>query len=1022
MDQDIVRGMIAQPGQSQDKRLAPELDRDNPGFVVPDERSVTDLLQQAAKFAYQLPFYKDTPAIASGDWGTYFSDDSMSEAITPIDGNVTPHLGLFRAFLNLYDVYTRESINAITARHLDYQYGDVLRFEQAPAQPDHAHVLVELKKDVPQGIAMKPDRRFTAGKDASGVERLYAPVREYFVGKGTVDKLHSVFHDANGVFFAPVADSADGLGGKLRDDSPSWPPFAGGAPAFPDAHIGFAVASPVLRLAEGPRGITIDLTLSNPQPGPADLGNDLFEAYATGPKGWLGPLPVIAKRANDTLTFIFSVDATWPAVVDFDAALHGGGFAAFGPIVQILLKPGAPLRYDALSGLCIGKIRIKVQADALTTLALENDASSLNPKKAFLPFGAQPVVGSRFFVGSTEALSKNLQSLKLKLTWQGAPADLGAWYTGYPFGSRMNDGVSADFTYEDRGGNRKMTVMNIMALDAEGTTTLDPNAPPPAPPIVENKIESHVFALSLGGAIAKFLGFNFAQKTPVLLGRYLASGAAASPGIRSGFITIALREDFQHADYRVDSIQKAQAKQPPLREPYTPKIQSISLAYTAQSEEVDVGAGGENDFTNLDVQFFHVGCFGPMREHAYLRAQADFVQDKRVTLLPRYEHEGELLIGVTGVDAGDGLCLLFQAAEGSADPDLDPQKLEWSVLCDNYWRTLTPQELSSDTSNDFRRSGIVSIALPHETTTQHTWLETGRVWLRAGVRQSSGAACRLIKVAANGVEVQRMALPNDETKAVGPLAPGSIAKLKVPDAAVKTVSQPYAGFGGKAKETRNHLAMRAAERLRHRQRCITPWDYERMVLEEFPGIHKVKCIPHSSLTSWLAPGHVMLVVVPDLRNPNAVDPLRPRADIDTLDRIRKFAERYVGMGVTVHARNPRFQSIQLDFKVRFYPDKPFNFYRNVLNKDLVQMMAPWACLTEGCKSAPTIEFGGRVYRSVLLDFVEDRDYVDFVTDFKMGSSVVGSAPISDTPEITVERPDAILVPAAQHAIAEVLDT
>src|SRR5258705_255594 len=132
-DQDIVRGMIAQLGQSQGQRLAPELDRHDPHLLVPDERSVADRPRHARRISY----------------------------------------------------------------------------------------------------------------------------------------LHSVFHDANGLFFASLADSADGLGGKLPDDSPSWRPF-GGVDLTP-AHVGFAVASPVLRLAEGPRGISIDVTLSNPTPDPVSL-------------------------------------------------------------------------------------------------------------------------------------------------------------------------------------------------------------------------------------------------------------------------------------------------------------------------------------------------------------------------------------------------------------------------------------------------------------------------------------------------------------------------------------------------------------------------------------------------------------------------------------------------------------------------------------------------------------------------------------------------------------------------------
>src|SRR5690606_26830104 len=97
-----------------------------------------------------------------------------------------------------------------------------------------------------------------------------------------------------------------------------------------------------------------------------------------------------------------------------------------------------------------------------------------------------------------------------------------------------------------------------------------------------------------------------------------------------------------------------------------------------------------------------------------------FVTDKQLRLLPHYPHEGELLIGLSGLHAGDSVSLLLQAAEGSADPELAAQKLEWAVLCDNHWRTLTPQELTLDSSNELRTTGLLALTLPRETALDNT--------------------------------------------------------------------------------------------------------------------------------------------------------------------------------------------------------------------------------------------------------------------------------------------------------------
>lgn len=55
-----------------------------------------------------------------------------------------------------------------------------------------------------------------------------------------------------------------------------------------------------------------------------------------------------------------------------------------------------------------------------------------------------------------------------------------------------------------------------------------------------------------------------------------------------------------------------------------------------------------------------------------------------------------------------------------------------------------------------------------------------------------------------------------------------------------------------------------------------------------------------------------------------------------------------------------------------------SFYRQLLNDEIEKFLTPWAF-----DANHEIIFGGKIIKSVLLNFVEERPYVDFVTCFKM---------------------------------------
>ena len=72
---------------------------------------------------------------------------------------------------------------------------------------------------------------------------------------------------------------------------------------------------------------------------------------------------------------------------------------------------------------------------------------------------------------------------------------------------------------------------------------------------------------------------------------------------------------------------------------------------------------------------------------------------------------------------------------------------------------------------------------------------------------------------------------------------GKTALEATPGLAV--VRQPWPSFDLRPQETASGWITRVAERLRHRARALTPWDCERLVLQAFPEVFKLKCIPRS---------------------------------------------------------------------------------------------------------------------------------------------------------------------------------
>jgi len=915
----------------------------------------------------------------------------LTESLTAFDGH-TPHYGLWLAFLRLWRL-NQQHLNTLTQRHLDYYYREVLRLYPQAALPDQVHLLIEPAKTVSEALLPAATTAFRAGKDAAGRELLYQLDQDFVVNRARVAQLMALQRPRIGSggavlpLASPVANSRDGQGEELPKDDPQWPPF--GPPGAATARVGFALADRQLFVREGKRTIAVIVQPDTALALGAFSGG--IKASLSAEKGWLDisdPGRLLATTFLGLLVFVIVVEGEDPAIVPYDPAVHGPGYTVTEPILKIELNLAgdqavAAGLFTALRDLRFQMLRLQVAAEDVRDFTLQNEAGAIDASKSFLPFGAMPQQNASLILGSSELFSKKLSGIVLRVEWEKTLTTTGFFSKTGPSDhqARMHhlakgkwEPITNDYTiglFPASGASSDITLGDLAAVSASIAQTLENEFYGPTSRAGFLRLE-----LEAGFGHKAWID----QKTINLIN--LANDPNwAPPGT---------------AAYNFDGSTKLP------KEPYTPKINSISLNYVTQLAQ--------------PAHFLHLHPFGFTEENGAAGR-----------LFPELAYEGELYLGIGDLDPPQRVSLLFQAVDGTANPLKGEAALHWHYLRGNAWVELAEQSIDDKTDN-LSGTGIVGIAVPEDADTAHTILPAGLHWLRMAAAADSDAVNNMRSIDAQAVAATFLDEGHDPLSVSRPLPAGTIAKLKVANAAVKKVTQPAASFGGRLPENDADFTVRASERLRHKDRASTLWDYERLVLEHFPNVYKVRCINHTELMrdvanniaadNELKPGHVLVVPIPYV-TAGVRDPLRPYTDKKTIVAIDAFLRGRMSPFVQLEVQNPRFEEVQVKFKVAFASGiADIVFYKQELNRAIIRYLSPWA-YAEGAE----ISFGGRWHKSAIIDFVEEQPYVDHLTDFEMYHKADISLAESAWARVDEEVVEAttsrsILVSHPQHIICE----
>jgi hypothetical protein len=758
--------------------------------------------------------------------------------------------------------------------------------------------------------------------------------------------------------------------------------------------LGFAIASPHFALSEGER--TINLQLKIQAGSPLKLTRLKKELSETR----LPPFRYLLGKGND-----------WKEITDSKAELQYDGFdvlhirlnvsaqklveagqqllppymsniAVDKPILALLLNHqssktgseevnGVERWYDYFQDMEIKEIKVDVSVKGLqSSLRIQNDFAELSPQKPFEPFGAQPQPGNNFYFTHPELAAKRLHTLSLNFTWINKPASFENYYKDYQ--------AVADKTAKEKG----LTVNFWFKARVRVYTNQ-------TPAVLTDKdinlFENNTITLA---KTHEELPLNVLDNRDEVVSQ-------------KRYFSLELLQDFNHGVYPVlQTLQMvnysdADLKKYILNPPYTPKLQRFTVDYTTT---FTLGA----ETWSVPATIFRIGPFG------YAKLSEGPLQP--FTLLPVFKQQGHLYIGISGAQKNQNLALLFQLAEATANPELRPPALTWSFLCDNTWQPLPAASIIIDTTNNLTGNGIIEFSIPGEITDNNTLFQEGLYWLSATAHENVAALPAIVDIAAQAVATV-FTNPGDAGGHYDAALPsGSIKKTQQDFPGIAKLNQPYPSEHGRPAEPDNLFYTRVSERIRHKNRALTLWDYERLVLENFPEIYKVKCIPVNTPTQNELSGAVDIIVVPDIKRNAVFNSFEPRASVNLLQRITAWLERRTPPFAEIKVRNAVYVKIRVKTLVSIKKGLSKEYYRQQLDTDLKKLFSPWAFDHDA-----DLIIGGAVYQNVVVYFIANLPYIDHVATLSLAQGTADGT-YEDLKPMNTQNTDVILVSAPAHTI------
>lgn len=447
-------------------------------------------------------------------------------------------------------------------------------------------------------------------------------------------------------------------------------------------------------------------------------------------------------------------------------------------------------------------------------------------------------------------------------------------------------------------------------------------------------------------------------------------------------------------------------------EPWIPTLKSVSVNF-ASSITIDFN----NQEPKNKTFFYEIHPFGEIVVSETI--------GKQLNILPFYEIGSELYLGIENFNKLDTFSIFFNINMFASDYIKEKNEISWSILIDDEWISLKDDNILKDSTNELMNSGIVTFNFANfsknkistNQIVENKLFPSGLFWIKSKSIFDEQFIYNILDVKCQAVTATFVSNENNLEHLKNPLKPNTIQSFVDEQPDIVEIQQKLSSFNGKAKESDTDFYIRVSERLRHKNRAVINWDYERIILQNFPEVSKVVCLSNKNQHIKFEPGAVTIVVLPDVSKIVAEHVYKPKFSVSKLNQIKKYLKEKISPFINLNVCNPIYEKIQVKFEVKFYDGLNDKFYLQKANEDIKKFINPWLFDED-----VNVAFSNKIYGSHILYYLETRDYIDYISNFTIyhinNENIINFYEASDKDVVLTPKTEvSIFVSSENHIIS-----
>lgn len=810
------------------------------------------------------------------------------------------HIALVVAFAKVFR-YAQDALNGVPARMISAFFADQIGMTPREAVPDQV-VLAAIPKTGKSGL-IPAGSVFETGRDGDGQTVRFATDAPVLVTDVRLAALRVV---------QPSIDES----GAVRLASTHLPGASDETNLAPSAII----TSPLLALSSGSREFRLTLRTTEPLTITEQHMSAAIRVSIATAQGWVelaaaGVVPVWSV-GDDTIALGFTVPADFTA----PTGPADGDVPPAGALrLSLDQAPYGIALFDAVTIACA---ELTLTCDDPAGLAVTTPAGPASSVGA-APFGVPPFCGGWLRI-EHPLLDRRCRSVSLTLTWAGLPSG--------------RDGLTGHYRDYVVDADRSVNVRPVITTSSFGVTIDAPvagwdaarvlplftvNNPDPAAhgPIASQSTfviaeapqagEASPVASSLVVRLAapdvafgdSLYAANVARATVTLAriaggrpppGQGRKSGDPAKADGAPGRARHSVFDWFlrllglnrpgnakQAGRNGTDGVQSASpAATPPLpppavlpNPPFRPIVSGIGVVIVASVTDAE-GPGA--------LSLRHVN---------QARRTDQQVAVSGAMLLPKVETCPSLEMSLAGARPGAKISLLLEIS--------DPGKVSEARVCywsGGIWRLLPNEAIRPAPVSALTRGGVLTFDVPADASSNGKD-EALTLRIEFGASDIVPAFKAVTPNAFTATRITESSKPS-----VAAVPAGSI-DARATHPAVAQIVQPLPSAGGRTAETAEDFMTRAADRLGHRGRGQTAWSLERLVLDHFDWVGRIKVLP-------VTPHRTAVAVVVASKDKQELDAGHRRAIADFLAARASSLARFLVV-------NAVFRNVDIDVSAVF---------------------------------------------------------------------------------------------------------